>query len=83
MMKPQPTEIFAGNLKAWRQNAGIPLKAVSKEMGVSIATVSDWERGARFPTGEHLNRISEYTGIPLCAFFHNGERDCRYQNALK
>lgn len=72
-------ELFAERLKLWRLQADFPLKRMAYELGVSTATVCAWEQGSRFPSMQHLARISEYTGIPLCAFFNScDDSECRF-----
>src|SRR5512133_2890235 len=41
---------FATAFHNWRTKNGIPLKTVARALQVSIATVSTWESGKRFPT---------------------------------
>ncbi len=61
-------------LKGWRAANGLPLKALAGDMGVSIETVSAWERGHRFPGAENLDKLAAYTGVPISCFF------CRQYN---
>ncbi len=72
-------ELFSQRLKIWRLQADFPLKRVAYDLGVSTATVCAWEQGLRFPSMQHLAKISEYTGIPLCAFFNScDDSQCRF-----
>lgn len=61
--------LFGEALRTWRKKKGIPLKAVAADVCVSIETVSAWETGIRFPTPENLDKLSQYTGMPVCRFF--------------
>lgn len=63
---------FAARLKAWRREQGKPLKEVAADLGVSIAIVSEWEHGHRFPSVKHLQAVTRYTGISASDFFSNG-----------
>ncbi len=63
---------FAARLKKWRREQGKPLKEVAADLGVSIAIVSEWEHGHRFPSVKHLQAVTRYTGISASAFFSNG-----------
>ncbi len=76
-----PKHTFAPRFKNWRKQTRYPLKHVADDLGVSIATVSEWENGGRFPNADHLRRISEYTGIPLCGFFCPAGHVCPYLKA--
>jgi transcriptional regulator with XRE-family HTH domain len=69
-------KIFAGNLSNWRRERNIPLKQVSTELGFSVATISKWERGERFPLPQNIDLFVEYTGQPLCHFMCAFARLC-------
>ena len=42
---------------------GIQQKELAIEIGVSNATVSDWEHGRKNPSGERLRRLAEFFGV--------------------
>jgi len=69
-------EALAHHLHAWRDENNVPLKALATELGVSISTVSAWEHGKRFPSGDHLDRLSEFTEMPVCALLYHGTEGC-------
>jgi transcriptional regulator with XRE-family HTH domain len=60
---------FAKAFGAWRRKKKLPLKGVADKLGITLATVSLWERGERFPTGKHFQALVNYTGIPPCRLF--------------
>lgn len=60
---------FAIALKNWRQKNNVPLKQIAADLGVSVNTISLWEMGKRFPTGQHFEMLAEYTGMPPCRLF--------------
>jgi transcriptional regulator with XRE-family HTH domain len=69
---PLPCDIranFAKALRTWRRKNNLSLKEIAAEMGISLATVSAWERGARFPAVQHFQALVNYTGIPPCRLF--------------
>ena len=37
----------------------------AKELGVTLNTISNWERGKTEPTLNQLRKISELSGIPI------------------
>ena len=43
-----------------RIKKGIQAKQLALEIGVSPATVSDWEHGRKNPTGQRLKKLAEY-----------------------
>lgn len=60
---------FATAFSNWRLKSKIPLKTIAKDLGLSIATISAWELGERFPTGRNFERLANYTGVPPCRLF--------------
>jgi transcriptional regulator with XRE-family HTH domain len=60
---------FATAFRKWRVKRNIPLKKIAKDLGLSIATISKWELGKRFPTGYNLEMLADYTGVPVCQLF--------------
>jgi transcriptional regulator with XRE-family HTH domain len=67
---------FSARLRQWREAAHVPLKRMAADLGVSVSVVSAWEQGECFPTATHLERLSIYTGVPLCQFFYPGPGIC-------
>jgi DNA-binding transcriptional regulator YiaG len=60
---------FAAAFRNWRRKHRIPLKAIAKDLGVSVSTVAGWESGEYFPTGYNLEILVDYTGLPPCRLF--------------
>jgi len=60
---------FAIVFKNWRRKNRLPLKQVAADLGLSVNTIDLWETGKRFPTGRHLEMLTEYTGVPPCRLF--------------
>lgn len=46
-----------------RIKKGIQAKQLALDIGVSNATVSDWEHGRKNPTGNRLKKLAEYFGV--------------------
>lgn len=57
------------SLKAVRANADMEQKEWAKEVGVSVATVVNWEKGNTEPTLSQLRKMSELSGIPMDFIF--------------
>lgn len=74
---------FAARLRRWRKRKHILLKQMAREMGVSIAVVSAWEKGTRFPSVAHLEQLSAYTGILACQLLYSGRSDCRQNSSCQ
>ena len=60
---------FAKAFGAWRRKNNHTLKHIAAELGITLATVSLWERGERFPREKHFQALVNYTGIPPCKLF--------------
>lgn len=52
-------------LEAARVNAGMSQADAAKAIGVSRATISNWEKGKTSPTGKKQSVISEAYNIPI------------------
>lgn len=57
------------SLKAARVNANMEQKEWAENIGVSVATVINWEKGNTEPTLSQLRKISELSGIPMDFIF--------------
>ena len=73
---------FAETFREWRRRKRIPLKQVAAETGFSVATISKWERGERFPTGQNLELLVAYTGQPPYHLFCALARRCNSGRCL-
>ena len=71
------TEVLGPRLRVWRHRHDLTLKDIGQSIGVSEATVSDWERGSRFPSRNNMDILAEYMEIPVCALFCD-EKKCGY-----
>lgn len=60
---------FATAFRRWRVKNKIPLKKIAADLRVAVSTVSSWETGDCFPTGEHIERFVNYSGVPPCLLF--------------
>ena len=56
---------LAQNLKYLRERKGFSQKNFSVEMGLSRATIGNWETGERKPDIEMIVRLAEYFGVTL------------------
>lgn len=57
------------SLEAARVNANLTQKELAEILGVSNATVVNWEKGVTEPNASQLRKISELSGIPLDFIF--------------
>ena len=50
-------------IRELRKKKGIQQKELAIEIGVSNATVSDWEHQRKNPRGENLKKLADYFGV--------------------
>ena len=51
-------------LKAARINTGLTQKEAADRIGVTVDTISNWERAKSFPNALQIRRIEEVYNIP-------------------
>lgn len=56
---------LAQNLKYLRERKGLSQREFSADLGLSRATVGNWETGERKPDIETIIRLAEYFGVSL------------------
>ncbi|WBW95283.1 helix-turn-helix domain-containing protein [Oceanirhabdus sp. W0125-5] len=56
---------FGDRLKYLRENKQLLSKEFAKEMNVEPATVTNWEKGKRFPKDDMLVKIADYFDVTL------------------
>lgn len=60
---------FGPRVKAFRERAGISQLKLAEEMGVSLQTVREWERGVKFPHLRRLLLLAQVLGVEVGQFF--------------
>lgn len=60
---------FKISIAAARTNANLNQPEFAEKMGVSVSTVTNWEKGRTEPTSSQLRMISELSGIPMDFIF--------------
>lgn len=75
-------DVFANNLKYYLAEAGLSQAELSRRMGVSTATVSDWCNGNKTPGNmEMFNKLAAVLGIQLADLLESEDmRGQREQN---
>lgn len=53
------------SIRACRNNTGMRQKEFAEAIGVTLNTVSNWERGKTEPTISQLRKIAALSGIPF------------------
>ncbi len=60
---------FKISISAARVNSGLNQRKFADELGVSLATITNWERGKTEPDVSQLRKISQLSGIPMDYIF--------------
>ena len=56
-------EIFSINLKRLMEQKGVSRQDLSKVLGVSYFTISDWVNGKKYPRMDKVEMLAAYFGI--------------------
>ena len=56
-------EIFSRNLKRIMEQKGVSRQDLSKVLGVSYFTISDWVNGKKYPRMDKVEMLAAYFGI--------------------
>lgn len=57
------------NIAACRANTGLTQREFAEKIGVSLATITNWEASKTEPDVRQLRKISEISGIPMDFIF--------------
>lgn len=55
--------IFAQRLRELRQEKGLSMKQLAKELDTTDAAISNWENGINEPRISYLKAIAQYFGV--------------------
>lgn len=56
-------EIFSINLKRLMEQKGVSRQDLSKVLGVSYFTISDWVNGKKYPRMDKVELLADYFGV--------------------
>lgn len=56
-------EVFSINLKRFMEQKGISRQELSKVLGVSYFTISDWVNGKKYPRMDKVEMLADYFGV--------------------
>ena len=57
------------SIAACRTNANLTQREFAEKLGVSLATVTNWESSKTEPSASQLRMISEISGVPMDFIF--------------
>lgn len=60
---------FSVSIEAARVNSGLTQSELAEKLGVSVATVGNWEKAKSEPNITQLRKISDLSGIPMDFIF--------------
>lgn len=52
-------------MKEWREERGVTQLEVAFALGITPATVANWEAGRSEPKARHLRALAEFLGVPM------------------
>lgn len=81
-MKRKPLITLEKMLYARRKQCCLTRKFISEELGVSIRSVSYWDRGTNQIKPKHFKKLSQLLGVPLREIIDHRCRDVR-QDLIK
>lgn len=68
----EPTTRLGAAIRARRVDAGYPNQlALAKVLGITQATVSAWESGARCPERSMMKRLNRLIGVPFAVYWED------------
>lgn len=62
-------DLFSRRLKGLREESGITMVELARVIGMSQATISEWEKGNKFPRAGALQGLARYFDVPMEYFF--------------
>jgi transcriptional regulator with XRE-family HTH domain len=68
-LKPEEKAVIAKRLAAARWVAKLSLRDVAAQIGVSVNSITSWEKGAMLPRPEHRERLAALYGLPEAQLF--------------
>ena len=57
-------DIFASNLNKYMRLSGKSRNDISKALGISYYTITDWVKGKKYPRMDKVEMLANYFGIP-------------------
>jgi len=57
-------DIFASNLQRYMELSGKSRNDISRALGISYYTITDWVKGKKYPRMDKVEMLANYFGIP-------------------
>ncbi len=68
-MKNVVQQLFSRRLKSLREKQEVTMVELAETIGMSQATISEWEKGNKFPRAGALQQLANYFDVPMEYFF--------------
>lgn len=68
-MKNVVQDLFSRRLKSLREKQELTMVELADTIGMSQATISEWEKGNKFPRAGALQQLANYFDVPMEYFF--------------
>lgn len=83
MISAQDLRILLGRrIQFYRKQRQLSQAAFSEKVDISIASLSQIERGIKYPTSNTLSRITNVLGVEVCELFKEEEAPTNHRNLL-
>ena len=70
------------NIKAYREKAGLSLRALAEEVGVTYSTISRYENGKATPRYDTLKQIARALGVDSVYYLYGDEDKDEYDRMM-
>lgn len=57
-------DIFASNLNKYMELSGKSRNDISRALGISYYTITDWVKGKKYPRMDKVEMLANYFGVP-------------------
>ena len=75
--------LLGKRIQFYRKQRQLSQAAFSEKVDISITSLSQIERGIRYPSSETLSRISNILGVDVCELFQGEEASAEYRNLIR
>ena len=58
-------KVFGERLKEIREERGVSMSELARQMGTSQQNISRWEKGERVPSGETLIKLADFLNVSI------------------
>ena len=74
--------LLGGRIQFFRKRLQMSQATFAEKVDLSITSLSQIERGLKYPTSETLSRITNVLGVNVCELFQNDQTPMEHRNLL-